>query len=139
MSIMDQPVKDSIGNGGIADLFMSVLHGELAGDDGGGMAVSFLDDLASSPTQPGYLEFTVQKAGVVTSALHEMEVGAVMGIRGPLGNSWPIDYLAGKNIVIVGDLLIKERQKRKYFFGRVDHRKTSCANATKLSYVFPVI
>ena len=58
--------------------------------------------IASSPTQPGYLEFTVQKAGVVTAALHEMEVGAVMGVRGPLGNSWPIDYLAGKNIVIVG-------------------------------------
>lgn len=58
--------------------------------------------IASSPTQPGYLEFTVQKAGVVTTALHDMEVGAVMGIRGPLGNSWPIDYLAGKNIVIVG-------------------------------------
>jgi sulfhydrogenase subunit gamma (sulfur reductase) len=58
--------------------------------------------IASSPTQPDYLEFTVQRAGVVTSALHEMEVGAVMGVRGPLGNSWPIDYLAGKNIVIVG-------------------------------------
>ncbi len=58
--------------------------------------------IASSPTQPGYLEFTVQKAGVVTTALHEMEVGAVMGVRGPLGNSWPIDYLTGKNIVIVG-------------------------------------
>lgn len=58
--------------------------------------------IASSPTQPGYLEFTVQKAGVVTSTLHEMEVGATMGVRGPLGNSWPIDYLAGKNIVIVG-------------------------------------
>jgi sulfhydrogenase subunit gamma (sulfur reductase) len=58
--------------------------------------------IASSPTQPGYLEFTVQRAGVVTSALHEMEVGAAMGVRGPLGNSWPIDYLAGKNIVIVG-------------------------------------
>ncbi|MBN2439435.1 MAG: FAD/NAD(P)-binding protein [Deltaproteobacteria bacterium] len=58
--------------------------------------------IASSPTQPGYLEFTVQKAGVVTSALHELEVGAVMGVRGPLGNFWPIDYLSGKNIVIVG-------------------------------------
>ena len=57
--------------------------------------------IASSPKQPGYLEFTVQKAGVVTQALHEMEVGAMMGVRGPLGNSWPIDYLAGKNIVIV--------------------------------------
>src|SRR5690606_7791093 len=58
--------------------------------------------IASSPTQKGYVEFTVQKAGVVTSALHEMEEGTVMGLRGPLGNSWPLDFLAGKNIVIVG-------------------------------------
>jgi NAD(P)H-flavin reductase len=58
--------------------------------------------IASSPTQKGYIEFTVQKAGVVTSALHEMEEGTMMGVRGPLGNSWPIDYLEGKDIVIVG-------------------------------------
>jgi sulfhydrogenase subunit gamma (sulfur reductase) len=58
--------------------------------------------IASSPTQPGYVEFTVQKAGVVTSALHDMEEGAQMGIRGPLGNYWPVDYLEGKQIVIVG-------------------------------------
>ncbi len=58
--------------------------------------------IASSPTNPGYVEFTVQKAGVVTSALHEMEEGTRMGLRGPLGNSWPIEYLEGKNIVIVG-------------------------------------
>ncbi|MBN1612989.1 MAG: FAD/NAD(P)-binding protein [Deltaproteobacteria bacterium] len=58
--------------------------------------------IASSPTQPGYLEFTVQKAGVVTSALHDMEEGTLMGVRGPLGNSWPIEYLEGKNIVVVG-------------------------------------
>ena len=58
--------------------------------------------IASSPTQPGYIEFTVQRAGVVTSALHDMEPGTLMGVRGPLGNSWPIEYLQGKNIVIVG-------------------------------------
>jgi len=58
--------------------------------------------IASSPTQKGYIEFTVQEAGVVTSALHEMEEGTLMGVRGPLGNSWPIEYLEGKNIVIVG-------------------------------------
>lgn len=58
--------------------------------------------IASSPTQPGYLEFTVQRAGVVTSALHDLEEGALMGVRGPLGNSWPLPYLEGKNIVIVG-------------------------------------
>src|SRR4030043_1146238 len=48
--------------------------------------------IASSPTQPGYLEFTVQRAGVVTGALHNLETGGRMGIRGPLGNSWPIEY-----------------------------------------------
>jgi NAD(P)H-flavin reductase len=58
--------------------------------------------IASSPTQKGYIEFTVQKAGTVTSALHEMEEGTLMGVRGPLGNSWPIEFLEGKNIVIVG-------------------------------------
>jgi len=58
--------------------------------------------IASSPTQKGYIEFTVQNAGVVTSALHEMEEGTLMGVRGPLGNSWPIEFLEGKNIVIVG-------------------------------------
>ncbi len=58
--------------------------------------------IASSPTQKGYVEFTVQRAGVVTSALHEMEEGALMGIRGPLGNSWPLEFLKGKNIVVVG-------------------------------------
>ncbi|PKN50871.1 MAG: heterodisulfide reductase subunit F [Deltaproteobacteria bacterium HGW-Deltaproteobacteria-13] len=63
--------------------------------------------IASSPTQKGYVEFTVQRAGavvpgMVTSALHEMEEGALMGIRGPLGKSWPLEYLEGKNIVIVG-------------------------------------
>jgi sulfhydrogenase subunit gamma (sulfur reductase) len=63
--------------------------------------------IASSPTQPGYLEFTVQRAGVivpglVTAALHDLEEGAQIGIRGPLGKSWPIEFLEKKNIIVVG-------------------------------------
>lgn len=58
--------------------------------------------IASSPTDPDYIEFTVQKAGVVTTELHNLEEGEVMGVRGPLGNSWPLDYLKGKNVVLVG-------------------------------------
>ncbi len=58
--------------------------------------------IASSPTDKGYIEFTVQRAGVVTSELHSMEEGTRMGVRGPLGNNWPIEYLEGKNVVIVG-------------------------------------
>jgi NAD(P)H-flavin reductase len=63
--------------------------------------------IASSPTDEGYVEFTVQKAGavvpgLVTAALHGMEEGAKIGLRGPLGNSWPIEFLENKNIVVVG-------------------------------------
>jgi len=58
--------------------------------------------IASSPTEKGFIKFTVNKTGLVTSHLHNMQVGDVMGIRGPLGNSYPWDVLEGKNIVIIG-------------------------------------
>lgn len=58
--------------------------------------------MASSPTQEGRLEFTVNKVGLVTTALHNMEAGETVGIRGPLGNGYPIEALKGKNIVIIG-------------------------------------
>lgn len=58
--------------------------------------------MASSPTKAGCLELTVNKIGVVTTALHDMELGEIVGIRGPLGNGYPIEALKGKNIVIIG-------------------------------------
>ena len=63
--------------------------------------------IASSPTQQGFVEFTVQRAGaivpgLVTSALHDMDEGGEIGIRGPLGKSWPIEFLEKKKIVVVG-------------------------------------
>lgn len=47
------------------------------------------------------LELTVKRMGAVTNALHNVEVGDVVGIRGPFGNGWPIDDLKDKNVVIV--------------------------------------
>jgi NAD(P)H-flavin reductase len=58
--------------------------------------------IASSPTEKGFVKFTVNKVGLVSSHLHSMQAGDVMGIRGPLGNSYPWDALAGKNVVIIG-------------------------------------
>ncbi len=58
--------------------------------------------IASSPTERGHLLFTVFRAGVVTNALHQLSEGAVLGVRGPLGNGFPVtDELKGKNILIV--------------------------------------
>ncbi|MFZ5595662.1 MAG: FAD/NAD(P)-binding protein [Bacillota bacterium] len=58
--------------------------------------------IASSPTEPGFLKFSVAKAGVVSTALHLMEEGTMVGVRGPLGNYYPVEQMKGKNIVIIG-------------------------------------
>jgi NAD(P)H-flavin reductase len=58
--------------------------------------------IASSPTEKGFLKFTVMKVGVVTTALHEMTEGAGLGVRGPLGNTYPIEQMRGKDVVIIG-------------------------------------
>ncbi len=49
--------------------------------------------IASSPVEKGFIKFTVNKAGVVTSHLHNMQVGETMGVRGPLGNWYPWEQL----------------------------------------------
>lgn len=58
--------------------------------------------IASSPTEQGFVKFTVNKVGLVSSFLHSMNTGDIMGIRGPLGNWYPWEKMEGKNVVIIG-------------------------------------
>jgi sulfhydrogenase subunit gamma (sulfur reductase) len=58
--------------------------------------------IASSPKEKNALKFTINKAGVVTTALHHIEEGAEIGIRGPLGNGYPLDLFEGKNVLVIG-------------------------------------
>ncbi len=58
--------------------------------------------IATSPTEPGILKFSVAKVGCVSNALHLMEEGTMVGVRGPMGNSYPIEDFKGKNVVIIG-------------------------------------
>ncbi len=60
--------------------------------------------IASAPTDDGILEFTVKRYpdGQVTNALHNCRVDDRIGVRGPLGNSFPIERMEGKNAVIIG-------------------------------------
>jgi len=58
--------------------------------------------IASSPTEKGFLMFTINKTGVVTRYLHNMKEGDIIGVRGPLGNWYPWEKLEGKNVVIIG-------------------------------------
>jgi sulfhydrogenase subunit gamma (sulfur reductase) len=58
--------------------------------------------IASSPTEQGFLLFTVNKTGVVTRYLHIMKEGDIIGVRGPLGNWYPWEEMEGKNVVVIG-------------------------------------
>jgi len=48
------------------------------------------------------LEVAIKRVGTVTSALHELEPGATVGVRGPFGNHFPLEEYEGKNIFIIG-------------------------------------
>ena len=56
----------------------------------------------SPPTRKEYLQFSVMKVGEVTNALHELAVGDEIGLRAPLGNSFPYEIMKGKKIVFIG-------------------------------------
>lgn len=58
--------------------------------------------IASSPTENGFLLFTIKQMGAVTTDLHYSELGRAMGIRGPYGRPYPWELMQGKNVLIVG-------------------------------------
>ncbi len=58
--------------------------------------------ISSSPTKKDYIEVSVMKLGKVTSALHECELGDVVGVRGPYGNYFDVKGWQGKNLVFIG-------------------------------------
>ena len=57
--------------------------------------------IASPPTRKGYIECCFRGVGRVTEALRGLEVGETVGVRGPYGNSFPIEEFEGKNLVFV--------------------------------------
>jgi NAD(P)H-flavin reductase len=66
--------------------------------------------IASIPTRGEVLEFGINKLGGVTEAIHELELGQIVGVRGPLGNWFPLnlpavdtgDVIDGKNVIVLG-------------------------------------
>ena len=57
--------------------------------------------IASSPTRKEYIECSFKKVGKVTSALTRLDVGDVIGFRGPYGNHFPIEEMKGKNVLFI--------------------------------------
>jgi sulfhydrogenase subunit gamma (sulfur reductase) len=58
--------------------------------------------LTSTPLRGPVLEFAVNKIGTVTSALHRLGEGDVVGVRGPFGNWFPLDEMRDKHVILLG-------------------------------------
>jgi sulfhydrogenase subunit gamma (sulfur reductase) len=58
--------------------------------------------LTSTSLRGPTLEFAVNRVGTVTSALHRLGEGDVVGVRGPFGNWFPLDDVKGKNVILLG-------------------------------------
>ena len=58
--------------------------------------------IANTPQRGNAIDFAVARLGSVTTGLHELGVGDTVGVRGPLGNWFPMDKFRGKNLVVLG-------------------------------------
>jgi NAD(P)H-flavin reductase len=57
--------------------------------------------ITSSPSRRGCFELCVRRMGGLTSKLHTMGAGDELGIRGPLGNGFPMEDFEGADCLIV--------------------------------------
>ncbi len=83
--------------------------------------------IASAPAQSNEIELVVRKAGTLTQALHRTRVGDSIGVRGPFGSGYPVEKLAGQDLLLVAGgrgllairslllAVLKERQR----YGRI--------------------
>jgi sulfhydrogenase subunit gamma (sulfur reductase) len=58
--------------------------------------------ISSSPSRTnGHFELCVRDVGKLTGAMHRLQPGAVVGIRGPFGRGFPVERFRGKDLLLV--------------------------------------
>jgi anaerobic sulfite reductase subunit B len=57
--------------------------------------------VSGPPDRQGPVVLTVRAVGAVTAAICATEPGGVLGLRGPLGTTWPISMSHGADVVVV--------------------------------------
>src|SRR5574337_1794782 len=58
--------------------------------------------VSGPPERPGEpVVITVRDVGAVTHAICASDPGSVLGLRGPLGNSWPVEAAEGEDALVV--------------------------------------
>jgi len=56
---------------------------------------------ASSPLEKDYFEITIKRTGKVTDAIHSLHVGDDVWIRGPFGNTFPLELMENNDLFFV--------------------------------------
>lgn len=81
-------------------------NGELGHEPGQFMMVSVLGvgeapiSITSSPSRSnGQFELCVRRVGDLTNALHGLQPGDKVGLRGPFGSGFPIERMRGKDVL----------------------------------------
>jgi NAD(P)H-flavin reductase len=91
--------------------------------------------ITSSPTQKGGFELVIRKIGNVTNAVHNLNPGDKIGIRGPLGDGqYPIDEAKGKDLVFIcgGIGMVPQRSFINYVLdNRDDYGEVTILQGTK--------
>jgi len=71
----------------------------------------------------GIFQVTIRRSGGVTERIKDLKVGSTVGIRGPFGKGYPLEKLAGKDVILaaggigmasikyLADCMLKERDK----------------------------
>ncbi len=57
--------------------------------------------ISSSPTRKGLIDLCVRRIGRVTTALYRLKEDSLVGIRGPYGNGFPIEKMAGNDLLLI--------------------------------------
>src|SRR4030042_7043281 len=57
--------------------------------------------VASSPTQHNSFELCIRAVGKFTTAMHKLDIGDEIGIRGPFGKGFPVKILEGNDLLFV--------------------------------------
>ncbi len=79
--------------------------------------------ISSSPTQGDAFELVIRRIGNVTNAIHAMEAGNKVGIRGPFGEGqYPAEQAKGKDLVFIcgGIGLVPQRSFINYVLDNRD-------------------
>ena len=57
--------------------------------------------ISSSPTKQGSFEMLIRNVGKVTEAVHRLEPGGQVGIRGPFGSHFAVERYQGKDLLFI--------------------------------------